>query len=74
MPHGSNLDTGSIPDWDNRMTVWTVMCRVPLTVDFPPVWMLHSSVTTEPGGGILLSNAIAGVSPMSVSSDMCGRS
>ena len=34
----------------------------------------HSLVISDPGGGVLRSNAIAGVSPTSVSSDMCGRS
>ena len=65
------------PRSDNRptwLTVRTVVRRILLSTDFPPVLASYSSAASDPGGGSLRSNATTGVSPMSVSSDMCGRS
>ena len=73
MLSGSKTVTGGILGRDNSPT-GTVVRRSLLTADFLPTRTPYSSVTSEPGGGILRSNTIAGVSSMSVSRDMCGRS
>ena len=59
--------SGRVPDLDNHPALRTVMRRVSPDGRFSAGSGTSSSVTSEPGGGILLSNAIAGISSMSVS-------
>ena len=61
MPYGSKMGIGGILGRDTSPT-WTVVRRIPLTADFLPARTPYSSVTSDPAGGILRSNAIAGVS------------
>ena len=72
MPHESKTGSGVLGK--DKRPIGGLVRRAPLTADSPPARTPYSSVTSESGGGILRSNAIAGVSSMSVSSDMCGRS
>ena len=73
MPYGSKTGIGGVLGRGNSPT-WTAVRRIPLPAGFLPARTPYPSVASDPAGGILRSNAIACVSSMSASSDMCGRS